>query len=88
MNINQFAEFFGSTYYGSFSHSELKYVFDLFDRNKDSYIDQEDLNSIYKELEWDKIFDLSSLFKKLDSKQNGKLSFQDFKEFMRRADFY
>lgn len=84
INFDQFHDYFGGTYYGRFSRFELRYAFELLDKDKDSYIGYDDLALMFDPLDWTqkKGVHIKKILEKMDFNNDGRVCFQDFKSMM------
>ena len=74
--MQQFTQFYGSTYFGTFSRVELRYAFDLMDKNRNGYLDTNDFEQIFKHLNWHTKYDLESVFESMDMNEDGRICFE------------
>jgi Ca2+-binding EF-hand superfamily protein len=75
IDFEQFVNFMGSTYFGTFSRIELRYSFDLLDKDGDGYLSASDLKSSFDALGWSKRFDLKKMLERMDRSGRGLVSF-------------
>ncbi len=76
INFQQFGDYYGGTYFGRFSRYELKYVFDLLDKDHDSYISEKDLDTLFAPIGWNTKFDLHKMFMAMDRNKDGLVCFE------------
>lgn len=75
IDFEQFVTFMGSTYFGLFSRIELRYSFDLLDKDGDGYLSESDLKHSFDALGWNKKYDLKQVLEKMDRRGRGLVSF-------------
>jgi Ca2+-binding EF-hand superfamily protein len=76
IDLEQFSQYFGSSYFGTFSRVELRYVFELFDKDRDGNLGLNDLGIMFKTLGWENNFDLKHIFNAMDINKDGKICFE------------
>lgn len=82
INFDQFADFFGGTYFGRFTRSELLAVFNLFDKDQDLEIGSNDLEMLFEPVGWNNKVDVDRILKAMDLNKDGRVCFEDFKAVM------
>ena len=75
IDFEQFVNFMGSTYFGMFSRIELRYSFDLLDKDNDGYLSESDLKQTFDALGWSKKFNLKQVLERMDRHGRGLVSF-------------
>lgn len=55
---------------------ELRYVFDMLDRNGDGFIGHDDMSQLYEELNWNRMYDFNELYNSMDFNRDGRICFE------------
>ena len=61
------------SYYGKFNLTELIHAFQVFDPTKKGFIDEKDLDEMFRKLNWHEKFNANEILKKMDYNNDGKV---------------
>jgi len=76
INYQQFGDYYGGTYFGRFNKYELRYVFDLFDKDRDGLIGKDDLRLMFDPVGWNDKVDVEEIHSSMDYNCDGRVCFE------------